>query len=131
MEKPKYYLLDASKKPLGRIATRAAFLLQGKNRAEFQPNVVAKHIIIIINAGKVYLSGTKNDSKQYYRYSGYHGGLKTETFSELKRENPVKIISHAVEGMLPKNRLKSILIKNLKIVLTENHPYTKEELIKE
>lgn len=131
MEKYKYYLIDASKKPLGRIATRVATLLQGKNQVHYQPNALANNIVIVINAEKIYLTGRKNDSKRYQRYSGYHGGIKTETFSNLKKKNPEKLISHAVEGMLPKNRLKSKLIKNLKITLAENHRYQKEKLIKE
>lgn len=127
----KYYLINASEKPLGRIATRAAFLLQGKNSVNWKPNAVADNIVIVTNASKVFLSGTKTDSKRYYHYSGYHGGLKTETFSELKEKNPQKLISHAIEGMLPKNRLRSALIKNLKIFLDENHSYQKEDVIKE
>lgn len=131
MNKNNYYLIDASKNPLGRVATRAAFILQGKNSPHWQANQIAKNIVIIINASKVYLTGTKADSKQYQRYSGYHGGLKTETFSLLKKDRPEKIISHAVEGMLPKNRLQRTVMKNLKIYLNENHPHQKEEIIKE
>jgi len=131
MEKYNYYLIDAGKKPLGRIATQAAVLLRGKNLINFQPNIVPKNIVIVINADKIYLSGTKNDSKRYHQYSGFHGGIKTKTFKELKSENPKKLINQTISGMLPNNRLKSEVIKNLKIFLDENHSYQKESIIKE
>jgi len=131
MSEKNYYLIDASKQPLGRIATKVASLLTGKNLVNFRPNIVPQNIVIVTNASKIYLSGTKNDSKRYQRYSGYHGGLKTETFKELKSENPQKLICHAVLGMLPKNRLRSEVMKNLKIYLDENHNQQKENIIEE
>lgn len=131
MNEKKYYLIDASLKPLGRTATRVANLLRNKNSASYKPNVIPQNIVIVVNAGKVFLTGTKELSKRYYHYSGYHGGLKTKTFSELKEKNPCDIVRKAVLGMLPKNRLQDQIIKNLKVFADENHSFSKFEIIKD
>ena len=125
--KTKYYLVDASKKPLGRFATKVAYLLRGKNSPAYRPNVLPNIIVIVINAKGTYLSGNKNSSKQYFKYSGYHGGIKTTTFSTLQKDNPVAIVRHAVRGMLPDNRMRDKLMKNLKIYPDSNHPYINEK----
>jgi len=122
----KYYLLDAKDKPLGRISTVAASLLRGKNNPNFAPNIISNNIVIIINANSVYLTGTKELSKCYYHHSGFHGGIKEISFSELKKKNPKEIIQKSIYGMLPKNRLTKEILKNLKIFDDNNHSFEKE-----
>ena len=82
----KYYIIDASKSPLGRIATQAAVLLRGKNQPTFAAHINPNQVVIITNADSVYLTGTKEESKRYYRHSGYPGGIKETTFKELKEK---------------------------------------------
>jgi large subunit ribosomal protein L13 len=125
MENMKYYLLDASNAPLGRIATQAATFLMGKNDPEYAPNVIANHIVVIINSDKLYLTGTKELSKKYYRHSGYPGGIKETDFANLKKSDSTEIIKKAVRGMLPHNRLQSEVIKHLKIFKTGDHIFAK------
>lgn len=124
----KYYLIDASKAPLGRIATGAAVLLMGKNDPNYAPNIVANHLVIITNSDKLYLSGTKELSKKYYRHSGYHGGIKETDFADLKKSDSTEIVKKAVRGMIPHNRLESELLKHLKIFKGSDHTYSKEKL---
>ena len=126
---PKYYLVDASKQPLGRIATAVAVLLMGKNDPNFAPNVIADNLVVVINSDKLYLSGNKELSKKYYRHSGYHGGIKETDFADLKKTDSAEIIKKAVRGMIPHNRLESEIIKHLKIFKGTDHPYAKESLI--
>jgi len=129
MKKSNYYLIDASKQPLGRIATKVAVLLRGKSNPNFRPNVLSNNVVIVINAAAVRLSGSKSLSKIYTRYTGFPGGIKTQTFSTLRKSNPAAILRHAVRGMLPKNRLTSAWLSNLKIITDNNHPYNKGEKI--
>ncbi len=123
IEKEKYYLVDASKDTLGRISTKIAVLLTGKNSVNYRPNIIANNVVVVINADNVHLSGTKELSKQYFRHSGFHGGIKITNFSRLKKEKPEELIRKAVKGMLPKNRLQLKIIKNLKIFAANQHPY--------
>lgn len=129
MEKKKFYLIDAAKKPLGRLATKVAVLLLGKNSADFKKNALAKNIVIIINAKNIYLTGNKSSSKQYFRYTGYHGGIKSKKFTEV---TPSEAIKRAVYGMLPDNKLRKEMMKNLKIFPGKEHPgFSDDTLIKE
>jgi large subunit ribosomal protein L13 len=120
MEK-NYYIIDAGIMPLGRIATRIANVLRGKNSVSFMPNVLPGNVVVVVNADKVNLSAKKELSKQYHHYSGYHGGLKTKVFSKLKEDKPENIIKSAVKGMLPKNKLQKEFLKNLKIFRNADH----------
>jgi len=122
----KYYLIDAGKKPLGRFASKAASLLLGKNLVDFKKNLPANNIVIIINADNVYLSGSKSLSKQYFKYSGYHGGIKIKKYNEL---NSTEIIKKAIYGMLPDNKLRKQILKNLKIFPGNEHPGIQEDLV--
>jgi len=124
-----YYLIDASKYPLGRLATRISVLLRGKNSVDFKPNVFADNIVIVINASGIKLTGNKVSSKIYTRYTGFHGGIKNVSFSTLRKKNPQKIIREAVRGMLPKNRLTSKWLKNLKVYASGDHSFKKEKLL--
>jgi len=129
MNEKKYFIIDASKMPVGRAATHIATVLRGKNSANFRPNSVPGNIVIVINASSVYLTAQKELSKQYYHYSGFHGGLKTKKFSELKNDSPDKIIRAAVKGMLPKNKLQNYFMKNLKIFSGNEHNFGNKNLI--
>jgi len=128
MEK-KYFIIDAGIMPLGRIATRIANTLRGKNSPSFMPNVLPGNVVVVVNADNVNLSSSKETSKRYYHYSGYHGGLKTKVFSKLKEEKPEDIIKSAVKGMLPKNKLQKEFLKNLKIFRNTDHNLKAKNLI--
>lgn len=123
MEERVWYLIDAKNKVLGRIATRIAIILMGKNKPAWQPNLDIGDNIIIINAAKIYVSGRKEEQKMYYRYSGYPGGLRVETLKKLRERKPEDIIYHAVSGMLPKNRLGHAMLRKLFVYPQDNHPH--------
>ncbi|MCX6810877.1 MAG: 50S ribosomal protein L13 [Candidatus Berkelbacteria bacterium] len=124
----KYYLIDASKLPLGRFSTQAAFLLMGKNDPNYAPNVVANNVVIIINSDKLYLTGTKELSKKYYRHSGYPGGIKERDFADMKKSDSTEIIKMAIRGMIPHNRLETDLLKHLKIFKGSEHTFAKQKI---
>lgn len=105
--------LDADGQILGRLATQAAVLLQGKNLAQYQPNLVKGVKVVIHNAGKIKVTGKKLQQKIYFRHSGYLGNLKQETLGNLLKRKPEEVLKRAISGMLPKNRLKKIYLKNL------------------
>lgn len=107
--------IDASGKILGKIAVEAADALRGKNKPTFSPHQPTENKVIIINAAKIRITGTKLEDKRYYRHSGYLGGIKSETLKEVMIKNPAEVIRRAVKGMLPKNRLQDIWLKNLQI----------------
>ena len=118
-----WYLVDARDKVLGRLATRIAIVLMGKRKTSWQPYLDVGDNVIVINAAKVAVTGRKEAQKKYYRYSGYPGGLKTETLENLRKRKPSDIIYHAVAGMLPKNRLGRAMIKKLFIYQGEKYPH--------
>lgn len=124
----KYYLIDASKSPLGRISTQAAVLLMGKNDPNYAPNVVANNIVIIINSDNLYLTGNKELSKKYYRHSGHPGGIKERDFADMKKNDSTEIIQKAIRGMIPHNRLESDTLKHLKIFKGQEHTFSKEKI---
>ena len=117
----KWYILDATNKPLGRIATEAARLLRGKHKAIFTPHVDTGDFVIIINAGQAVLTGNKINQKVMYKHSGYPGGLKETPDSRLMAEKPERALEAAVRGMLPKNRLGRKMIKKLKVFAGAEH----------
>ncbi len=119
----KWYVVDAKDAVLGRLAVKVATYLRGKNKPVFTPNVDTGDFIIVINAGKVRLTGNKHTDKMYYHHSGYIGGIKAKTAKELLEERPEKIIEQAVWGMLPKNRLGRTMIKKLKVYGGAEHPH--------
>jgi len=127
----KWYLIDAKDQVLGRLATKVARIIRGKEKPEFTPNMDAGDFVIVINADKVKVTGKRDELKEYKHYSGYPGGLKSKSFAELKQKNPEFIIENAVKGMLPKNRLGRKLIKKLKVYSGEqhNHQAQKPELL--
>lgn len=124
-EAPKrdWFLIDAKDKVLGRLATRMAIILMGKKKATWQPHLDSGDNLIVINAAKVAVSGRKEEQKEYFRYSGYPGGLKRETLNKLRKRKPEEIIHHAVTGMLPKTRLGRAMIKKLFVYAGSDHPH--------
>ncbi len=119
----KWYLIDAKNQILGRLASKIAYMLQGKHRPDFTPHVDQADFFVIINADKIRLTGKKLDQKVYWRHSGYMGGLKLETARQLLEKKPEMLIYLAVKRMLPRNRMRKRLLKKLKIYAGENHPH--------
>lgn len=117
----KWYVIDASKAPLGRIATLTANFLIGKSKPTFTPHVDNGDYVIVINADKLVVTGDKENSKKYHNYSGFPGGLKTASLSEVRSKYPERIISEAVRGMLPKNKLSNARLERLKVYSGDQH----------
>jgi len=122
-----WVLIDAAGKVLGRIATEAARRLRGKHKPEFTPHVDTGDYVIVINAGKVQVTGRKAQNKQYHTYSGYQSGLKTLSFAELRARKPERLIETAVKGMLPKGPLGYAMLKKLKIYADDAHPHAAQQ----
>ena len=120
-EKRKYYLFDCEKGNLGRIATRAAYVLQGKQKADFVPNLDKGDFAVFVNAAKIRLSGRKMENKIYHSFSGYPGGIRSRKAADIFKVNPEKIIEEAVYGMLPKNKLRAKRMKRLLVFRDANH----------
>ena len=127
----KWYLVDATDQVLGRLASKIARIIRGKNKAIFTPNMDTGDFVVVINAEKVKMTGKRELLKNYAHYSGYPGGLKVRSFEELMAKKPEFVIENAVKGMLPKTRLGKSLAKKLKVYAGENHPHQaqKPELI--
>ncbi|XP_062168431.1 large ribosomal subunit protein uL13c [Alnus glutinosa] len=121
-EKP-WYIVDASDKILGRLASTIAIFIRGKNLATYTPSVDMGAFVIVVNAEKVAVSGKKRTQKLYRRHSGRPGGMKVETFDQLQQRIPERIIEHAVRGMLPKGRLGRALFNHLKVYKGPDHPH--------
>ena len=120
----KWYLIDGQDQILGRMASQVAYLLRGKHKPEFTPHLDVGDHIIVINADKVTVTGRKFDQKQYTRYTGYPGGLRTKTLGKLMQNRPERVIKIAVKGMLPKNRLGRKMIRKLRVYAGPDHPHT-------
>lgn len=119
----KWGVVDANGAVLGRLATTVASRLQGKHNPLYTPHVDTGDWIVVINADKIVLTGRKLDQKQYYRHSGYTGGLKSITAGDLKEKKPEDLIRFAVKGMLPKNRLGKKQLRKLKVYAGDQHPH--------
>lgn len=117
----KWYVVDATNIPLGRLASQVSFILSGKNKPTYQPNIDTGDNVIIINAGKVALTGNKLKTKNYYNVSGYIGGLRTRSARVMKESYPVEMVERAVWGMLPKGRLGRQIIKKLHVYEGAEH----------
>lgn len=109
------YELDATNQTLGRLASKAAFILRGKNLVSYQPNEMPKNEVVIKNTDKLRFTGLKLQNKLYHRYTGYHSGIKTVKLSELWEKRPAYLIRQTIYNMLPKNKLRDKIIKNLKV----------------
>ncbi len=119
----KWYLVDATGKILGRLASQIAIKLRGKDKPIFTPHVDTGDFVIVVNVDKIKLTGKKLDNKYYYHHSGYIGGLKKITARKLLEKRPEDIIKYAVRGMLPKNKLGRRLLKKLKVYAGPEHPH--------
>jgi len=119
----KWWLVDASGKTLGRMATEIATLLRGKNKPQFTPHVDTGDFVIVINSDQVHMSGTKWQDKKYFRHSRHFGGLKSLTAEQQRQKDSTFIVTEAVSGMLPKNKLSRTLIKKLKVYAGSEHPH--------
>ncbi len=119
----RWHVIDAEDIVLGRLASQAAQLLRGKHKAMFAPHVDTGDFVIVVNASKVALTGSKREQKMAYRHSGYPGGIKAVSYAELLEKDPRKAVEKAVRGMLPHNRLGRQLITKLKVYSGPEHPH--------
>ncbi len=119
----KWFVIDADGKILGRLASEAAKILRGKNKPDFTPNLDMGDNLIVINAEKIVLTGSKPEDKEYFRHSQYPGGIKFVNIKKIKKERPEFIIEHAVKSMLPKSRLGRKIFGNLKVYAGTEHPH--------
>ena len=124
-----WFVLDVKDKILGRIATKIADRIRGKDKPTFTPHTDGGDYVIVINSEKIKVTGSKFDTKKYYHHSLYPGGLKTQTYKELNNKNPEKIIFNAVKGMLPKNKLGKSIIKKLKVFKGPSHDHDSQKPI--
>jgi large subunit ribosomal protein L13 len=125
----RWHVIDAQGKVLGRIATTAAWLLQGKNKAVYTPFIDAGDHVVIVNAAQVKLTGRKEEQKVYRRHSGYEGGLREERAREVRQRTPRRIVEEAVRGMLPKTKLGDAMYRKLKVYAGPNHPHAAQKPI--
>ncbi len=122
-----WYVIDAEGQTLGRIATKIASILRGKNKPYFATNLDCGDYVVVLNAEKVGVTGTKADSKVYQNYSGYPSGLREVSFKRMLDSKPEEIIRSAVKGMLPKNTLGRQMFKKLKVYAGTEHPHTAQQ----
>ena len=121
--KREWHLIDLKGKILGRISSQISNLLMGKSKPYFVKNLDCGDYVVVVNADEVKTTGKKEEQKKYYRYSGYPGGLKTETLGDLKQRKAEDVIIHAVKGMLPQNKLRDRALKRLFVFRGEENPY--------
>lgn len=125
--KKEWWVIDASNKTLGRLASEVASVIRGKKKPIFTPNVDTGDFVIVVNAEKIAVTGNKLTDKIYYHHSGYPGGIKSTTLGKLIQEKPEDIIEKAVWGMLPKNSLGRQMIKKLKVYSGTEHPHQAQQ----
>ncbi len=123
----KWYLIDAKGLTLGRLSTRVAEILMGKHKPSYSPNIITGDVVIITNCAKIKVTGNKLTDKFYYRHSGYPGGIKETSLAEMLQKHPNRVIEHAVAGMLPKNKLRDGMLKNLKVYATAEHKHEAQQ----
>jgi len=123
----KWHLVDANGKTLGRLASRVAIILRGKHKPTFTPHMDVGDFVVVVNADKVALTGNKWKQKLYIHHSGYPGGLKSISAEKMKEKKPERLITMAVQGMLPKNKLGRKLLKKLKVYSGEAHPHQAQQ----
>lgn len=122
-----WYIVDATGKTLGRLATEVARVLTGKHKPTYSPALDTGDYVVVVNAEKVQVTGRKLDQKFYYRHSGYPGGLKAISLRDQLSRHPTRVIEHAVRGMLPKNALGRHLLRNLKVYAGPDHPHQAQQ----
>ena len=119
----RWYVIDAEQKVLGRVATVAARLLQGKHKATYTPSLDVGDHVVIVNAGRVRLTGRKELQKIYRQHSGYEGGLREERAKDVRARRPIRLVEEAVRGMLPKTKLGNAMYRKLKVYDGPEHPH--------
>ena len=122
-----WFVVDATGKTLGRLATQLADTLRGKRKPEYTPHCDVGDFVIVVNAEKISVTGDKREQKRYYRHSGYPGGLRTRTLAEMLERKPEDVIRLAVKGMLPRNRLARQQLRKLKVYAGPDHPHTAQK----
>jgi large subunit ribosomal protein L13 len=122
-----WVLVDAEGQTLGRLAAVVALILRGKHKTSFTPHVDCGDNVIVINAEKVFLSGKKMSDKEYIRHTGYPGGQRIVKANELLKKHPIRLVEHAVKGMLPKNRLGADIYRNLYVYAGPVHPHEAQQ----
>jgi len=123
----RWYLVDADAKTLGRLATRIADALRGKDKPQYTPHVDTGDFVVVVNAEKIAVTGNKLDDKVYYRHSGYPGGIRSRTLREELERRPTEVIRKAVKGMLPRNRLARAQLTKLKVYAGPEHPHSAQD----
>ena len=118
-----WYVVDASGQTLGRLATRIADTLRGKDKPQYTPHVDTGDFVVVVNAERIQVTGKKLDDKMYYRHSGYPGGLRSRTLREQLDRQPTEVIRKAVKGRLPRNRLSRAQLTKLKVYAGPDHPH--------
>jgi large subunit ribosomal protein L13 len=122
-----WHVIDASDVVLGRLASHVAMLLRGKHKPIFAPHIDTGDFVVVVNADKVALSGSKLQDKRAYRHSGYPGGIHSVTYSELLAKHPERVVEKAVKGMLPKNSLGRNMLRKLKVYAGPDHPHQAQQ----
>ena len=124
LDQRKWHVIDAKGAVLGRLAVQVADVLRGKNKPVYMPHLDAGDFVVVINAEKIVLTGKKESQKSYMSYSGWKGGERYRPVAEVRARQPEKIITHAVRGMVPKNRLGRVLMTKLKVYKGDQHPHS-------
>ncbi len=122
-----WYIIDAEGKTLGRLASRIAQVIRGKQKTNFTPHMDMGDFVVVVNAEKVKLTGNKEEDKSYFRHSGYPGGVTQINLKKVREVHPERIIMNAVKGMLPHNRLGRKLLKHLKVYAGDIHPHAAQQ----
>ena len=122
-----WFVVDASNQNLGRLASNVAQVIRGKHKPFFTPNLDMGDFVVVINADKISLSGKKSDTKKYWRHTGFPGGQKEVSFNQMKEKYPDRVITNAVKGMLPHNRLGRKLLTHLKVYSGSDHPHNSQQ----
>lgn len=122
-----WFIVDATNQNLGRLASNVAQVIRGKHKPFYTPNLDMGDFVIVVNADKVALSGKKSDMKKYWRHTGFPGGQKEVSFSQMNEKYPDRVITNAVKGMLPHNRLGRKLLTHLKVYSGDDHPHVSQE----
>jgi large subunit ribosomal protein L13 len=123
----RWHVIDAEAQVLGRVATAAAKLLQGKNKPSYTPFIDTGDHVVIVNAARVRLTGRKDEQKIYRRHSGYEGGLREDRAKVVRQTNPVRLVEEAIRGMLPKTRLGEAMYRKLKVYAGPDHPHAAQK----
>ena len=123
----RWHVIDANGQVLGRVATAAARLLQGKHKAVYTPFIDTGDHVVIVNAGTVKLTGRKEEQKLYRRHSGYEGGLREERAVDVRKRQPVRLVEEAVRGMLPKTKMGDAMFRKLKVYAGAEHPHAAQQ----